>query len=115
MVHRPSDSRLLSNLLAHEKEYSKQFASLLERSQSSLASFSAFASASSPPSSQVIISVAGALAGADEALKNYAYAVEQWQQQLKALQELEEDVATIMRDREILSDISFVYILFTYG
>ena len=102
MVHRPSDSRLLSNLLTHEKEYSKQLSTLLERSQSSLASFSAFASASTPPSSQVIISVAGALAGSDEALKNYAYSVEQWQEQLKALQELEEDVATIMRDREIL-------------
>lgn len=102
MVHRSSDSRLLTNLLTHEKEYSKQLSALLERSQASLASFSAFASASTPPSSQVIIGVAGALAGSDEALKNYAYAVELWQQQLKALQELELDVATIMRDREIL-------------
>lgn len=93
------------NLLTHEKDYSKQLSILFERSQASLASFSAFAAASAPPASQVIISVAGALAGADEALKNYAFAVEQWQQQLKALQELEEDVTTIMRDREILYDM----------
>lgn len=102
MVHRPSDSRLLVNLLSHEKEYSKQLSSLLDHSQSSLASFSAYASSSAPPTSQIIIQVAGALAGADEALRKYAGSLEQWQEQLKSLKALEDGVGNIMRDREIL-------------
>jgi hypothetical protein len=102
MVHRPSDSRLLVNLLNHEKDYSKQLSALLDHSQSSLASFSAYASSSAPPTSQIIIQVAGALAGADEALRKYASSLEQWQDQLKSLKALEDGVGNIMRDREIL-------------
>ena len=102
MVHRPSDSRLLVNLLDHEKDYSKELSVLLDKSQASLASFSAYASASAPPTSQIIIQVAGALAGADEALRRYAASLEGWQDQLKSLKTLEDDVGNIMRDREIL-------------
>ncbi|CDO76832.1 hypothetical protein BN946_scf185033.g29 [Trametes cinnabarina] len=102
MVHRPADSRLLANLLSHEKDYSKQLSTLIDYSQASLASFSAFAAACAPPTSQVIIAVAGALAGADDALRNYAAAVERWQDQLRALKTMEDDVGNIMRDREIL-------------
>ncbi|KAI0701292.1 hypothetical protein BC835DRAFT_1323192 [Cytidiella melzeri] len=102
MVHRPSDSRLLVNLLTHEKDYSKQLSALLDQSQSSLASFSAYASASTPPTSQIIIQVAGALAGADEALRKYAGSLEQWQAQLKSLKAREDEVGNVMRDREIL-------------
>ncbi len=92
MVHRPTDSRLLANLLSHENDYS----------QAALASFSAYASASAPPTSQVLIAVAGALSGADDALRNYAAAVERWQEQLKALKTMENDVGNIIRDSEIL-------------
>lgn len=102
MVHRPADSRLLANLLSSEKDYSKHLATLLEHSQRSLASFSVYASASSPPLAQAIITVAGALSGADDALRKYAIAVESWQDQLKALKDLEDEVGNIMRDREIL-------------
>ncbi|KAI0738218.1 hypothetical protein C8Q80DRAFT_1222531 [Daedaleopsis nitida] len=102
MVHRPADSRLLTNLLSHEKDYSKHLSILLDYSQASLASFSAYASASAPPASQVIIAVAGALAGADDALRNYAAAVERWQEQLRALKGMEDDFGNIIRDREIL-------------
>ncbi|KAI8977773.1 hypothetical protein BD414DRAFT_445800, partial [Trametes punicea] len=102
MVHRPAESRLLANLLSHEKDYSKQLFLLLDCSQSTLASFSAYAAACPPPTSQVIVAVAGALAGADDALRNYAAAVERWQEQLKALKEMEDDVGNVMRDREIL-------------
>ncbi|KAH9895680.1 hypothetical protein C8Q73DRAFT_644207 [Cubamyces lactineus] len=102
MVHRPTDSRLLANLLSHEKDYSKHLAILLDYSQSTLASFSAYAAACPPPTSQVIVAVAGALAGADDALRTYAAAVERWQEQLKALKAMEDDVGNIMRDREIL-------------
>lgn len=102
MVHRPTDSRLLANLLSQEKEYAKQLATVLETSQASLASFSAYASASAPPISQVILSVAGALAGADEALQKYLGAVDGWRDQLRRLKELESEVGNIVRDREIL-------------
>lgn len=102
MVHRPSDSRLLVNLISHEKDYTKQLGVLLEHSQASLASFSAYASASAPPTSQIIIQVAGALAGADEGFRKYAASLEIWQEQLKSLKDLEDEVGNVMRDREIL-------------
>lgn len=102
MVHRPADSRLLTNLLTHEKDYSKHLNTLLDYSNASLASFSAYAAASSPPASQVILSVAGSLAGADDALRRYASAVDEWREHLKELKSLEDEVGNIMRDREIL-------------
>jgi len=102
MVHRPADSRLLSNLLQQEKEYSKQLTQLLESSNSSLASFTAYAAASPPPMSHVIMSVAGSLAAVDEALKRYSQGVDQWRDSMRALKEAEEEVGNIMRDREIL-------------
>ncbi|KAI0700265.1 hypothetical protein C8T65DRAFT_658093 [Cerioporus squamosus] len=89
MVHRPSDSRLLTNLLNHEKDYSKHLNNLLDYSQAALASFSAYARR-------------WGLSGADDALRNYAAAVERWQEQLKALKTMEDDVGNIVRDREIL-------------
>ncbi|KAF9467483.1 hypothetical protein BDZ94DRAFT_1155604 [Collybia nuda] len=102
MVHRPSDSRLLTNLLNQEKDYTKHLTALLDASPASLASFSAYASASSPPASHVILAVARSLAGADDALRRYATAVEDWRAQLKGLRDLEDEVANVMRDREIL-------------
>ena len=102
MVHRPSDSRLLVNLLSHEKDYAKQLEALLESSHASLASFSAYASSSAPPTSHIIIQVAGALASADDALRKYAESLQQWQDQLKSLKDLEDEVGNVMRDREIL-------------
>ncbi|KIM44176.1 hypothetical protein M413DRAFT_56580, partial [Hebeloma cylindrosporum] len=102
MVHRPADSRLLSNLLQQEKEYSKQLSQLLESSNASLASFTAYAAASPPPGSHVIMSIAGSLASIDEALKRYAQGVEEWRETMRSLKDAEEEVGNIMRDREIL-------------
>lgn len=102
MVHRPADSRLLTNLLSHEKDYSKHLVHLFDHSQTSLASFSAYASASPPQISQVIIEVAGVLSGADDALRKYVASLEWWQEQLKMLKDLEDEVGNVMRDREIL-------------
>ncbi|OCH90387.1 hypothetical protein OBBRIDRAFT_825978 [Obba rivulosa] len=102
MVHRPTDSRLLSNLLTHEKEYSKALAALLSASTASLASFAAYAAASPPPVSTVIVAVAGAFAGADDALRQYAGAVDAWREQLTRLKEMEDEVGNVLRDREIL-------------
>lgn len=101
-MHRPADSRLLANLLQQEKEYSKQLSHLLESSNASLASFTAYAAASPPPGSHVIMSVAGALAAVDQALKRYSQGVDQWRDTMRSLKEAEEEVGNIMRDREIL-------------
>lgn len=102
MVHRPADSRLLTNLLSHEKDYSKALSNVFDASQTAVASFSAYASATAPPISHVIITVAGTFAGADAALRNYAASVEQWQSELKTLKAAEDEIGNIMRDREIL-------------
>jgi len=67
MVHRPADSRLLSNRLQQEEEYSKLSRQLLKSSNASPASLAAYATASPPPGSHVIVSVAGSLAGIDDA------------------------------------------------
>ncbi|KXN91531.1 hypothetical protein AN958_00553 [Leucoagaricus sp. SymC.cos] len=102
MVHRPSDARLLSNLISHEKDYSKQLQSLLDSSHASLASFSTFAAATVLPISQAILAIAGDFSRADDALRRYKDAVDAWREQLKTLKDMETDVSTIMRDREIL-------------
>ncbi|KAH6904869.1 hypothetical protein BKA70DRAFT_512630 [Coprinopsis sp. MPI-PUGE-AT-0042] len=102
MVHRGADARLLSNLTAQEKEYSKQWTSLLHASSSSLAGFTAYAAASEPTTSRAILNVAGVLAAADDALAGYRRAIEDWRDLLKGLQQLEEEVGNIVRDREIL-------------
>jgi hypothetical protein len=104
MVHRPADSRLLSNLLQQEKEYSKQL---------SQPSFTAYAAASPPPGSHVIMSVAGSLAGVDEALKRYGLGVDEWRETMRGLKDAEEEVGNIMRDREILC-VFFVSLLFFF-
>ncbi|CAK5277940.1 unnamed protein product [Mycena citricolor] len=102
MVHRPADSRLLSNLLSQEKEYAKHLTTLLDHSNASLASVTAYAAASSPASAHLILAVSAQLASADEALRHYAVAVGRWQEYLKNLKGLEDEVGNIMRDREIL-------------
>ncbi|PPQ76376.1 hypothetical protein CVT24_008810, partial [Panaeolus cyanescens] len=106
MVHRSADSRLLSNLLQNEKEYSKHLTHLQDYSNHSLASFAAYAAASPQPTSQVILSVAGSLAAADEALRRYVMGVDEWRDAMRGLKEMEEEVGNIMRDREILSQKS---------
>ncbi|KAF9039332.1 hypothetical protein BJ165DRAFT_1352237 [Panaeolus papilionaceus] len=102
MVHRSADSRLLTNLLTHEKEYSKHLTALHDLSNNSLASFAAYAAASGQQTSGVVLSVAGSLAAADEALRRYGQGVDEWKESMRALKELEEEVGNIMRDREIL-------------
>ncbi|KAK7047813.1 hypothetical protein VNI00_006141 [Paramarasmius palmivorus] len=102
MVHRSTDSRLLANLISHEKDYSKHLQTLLDTSHASFNSLTAYASASPPPASQIILAVASSLYNADEALRMYAIAVEQWRQCLVDLKDLEDDIGNIIRDREIL-------------
>lgn len=108
-VHRPPDSRLLSNLIIHEKEYTKHLSALFPISHAALASLSAFAAASPsaiPSSSvslaQTISTIVDIFSGADDALQLYNQAVENWRDQLGHLMKLEEDISAILRDREIL-------------
>ncbi|KAG0698968.1 hypothetical protein DFH29DRAFT_1081521 [Suillus ampliporus] len=114
MVHRPPDSRLLSNLIGHEKEYTKHLSALFPISHTALASLSAFAAASPsakpfPNSSvslaQTIATTVDILAGADDAIQLCNKAVENWRDQLGHLIQLEEDIAAILRDREVLFQI----------
>ncbi|KAL0571934.1 hypothetical protein V5O48_010024 [Marasmius crinis-equi] len=109
LVYRPnldyvlsSDSRLLNNLISHEKEYSKHLHALLDSSHASFNSLTAFAASSPPPTSQIILAVAGSLSNVDDALRGYVVAVERWRQYLADLKDLEDEVGNIMRDRDIL-------------
>ncbi|KAF8346361.1 hypothetical protein F5887DRAFT_108876 [Amanita rubescens] len=102
MVHRPTDARLLTNLLAQDKEHSKHFNTFLEAASASISSLSAYAAASAPPTSHIILKVSGSLESADDALRRYAASIDEWREQLKALKTLEDEVSNIFRDREIL-------------
>ena len=102
VTHRAADSRLLTNLLLHEKEYTKQLIALLESSNASLTSFAAYAAASPQPASQVVMSVAGSLAAADEALRRYAQSVELWRETMVHLKDMEDELGNMIRDKEIL-------------
>jgi hypothetical protein len=101
-----ADSRLLSNLIASEKEYSKQLQALLDASHSSLTCLSAYAASSLPPASHLILTVTGSLVAAGDALRQYAACVDEWLGQLNGLKDLEDEVGVIMRDREILCVIN---------
>ncbi|KAA1470938.1 hypothetical protein DENSPDRAFT_798509, partial [Dentipellis sp. KUC8613] len=98
MVHRAPDSRLLSALLSSEKDVHKALATV----PSSSAAFAAYAAASPSSLSQALLGAAGAIAGADEALKTYAASVERWRESLDRVRKLEEDVSNVIRDRDIL-------------
>lgn len=102
MVHRPPDSRLLANLLAHEKDCQRHRSAALDASAACLASFSAFAAASAPHVSHVLHTAVSAFAAADDALRRYSLGVDRWRDQIRQLKDLEDDVANVMRDREIL-------------
>ncbi|TEB35288.1 hypothetical protein FA13DRAFT_1811030 [Coprinellus micaceus] len=102
MVHRPADARLLSNLVSHEKDYSKSLNALLNASESSQGCLAAYAAASAPTTSRTILNVTAILAAADDAHARYAAAVEEWRDMLRGLHALEEEHGNVLRDREIL-------------
>jgi hypothetical protein len=51
---------------------------------------------------RAVIAVAGSFAGADDALRRYAISIEAWQEELRTLKDLEDEVGNVIRDREIL-------------
>ena len=102
MVHLAPDSRLLVSLVKQEQAYAAQLHTLLNSSGASLSSLSVYASSSPPTVSPVLNSVAGALSGADEALRTYGEALNDWIDRLGSIKRKEEEVANVGRDREIL-------------
>ncbi|KAG6895501.1 hypothetical protein C0992_000976 [Termitomyces sp. T32_za158] len=95
-LHPPT---LLSNLVTHEKDYAKSLKSL----QSPSHALSAYAAACAPPLSNALLQVSAALGGADEALARYADAVEECRDNLAGIEELEDDLSVVVRDRKILT------------
>ena len=95
----PRNSRLLTNLIHHDKEYAKHPAAPFPLSHAALASLSAYAAASPAQSIATLVDI---LASADDALQRYTYAVDAWREQLVALKNLEDDLAAVLRDRDIL-------------
>lgn len=106
MVQQTPQSRLLNNLLKSTKEYTSSLASHLVTSHTSLSGLQAYASASSPSTAGAIFSVAEALQGADDAFARYAQEVDHWSERLRGVRAAEEEVANILRDREILYVVS---------
>lgn len=102
MVHLSPDSRLLVSLVKQEEAYSTQLYSLLNASATSLSALAVYASSSPPTISPVLTGVASALSGADEALRSYGEALNDWISQLGTIKSKEEEVANVGRDREIL-------------
>jgi hypothetical protein len=61
------------------------------------------------------MSVAGSLAGIDEALKRYVLCVDEWRDMMRSLKDAEEEVGNIMRDREILCVVLFFFVRVLYS
>ncbi|KAG6908523.1 hypothetical protein DXG01_004294 [Tephrocybe rancida] len=96
----PPSSRLLTNLLSYDKTYTSSLRSLLSPPPSH--ALAAYAASSPPPLSHVLLEVAGAIGNADEALGRYADAVDGCRELLRGIREMEEEVGSVLRDREIL-------------
>lgn len=102
MVHRAQDTRLLNALCKAEKEYATCLTGLLAASQVSFAALTAYGASCPPGQAQTVINVIGALSGAEDALRKYAGVVEGWRADLKLVKKSEDEVASMLRDREIL-------------
>ncbi|QRV81510.1 proteophosphoglycan ppg4 [Ceratobasidium sp. AG-Ba] len=97
-----ADNRLLTNLIKCEKEHHSALLALLVRSHTSLAALSAYASTAAPPVAQALLGCIQAFAAADEGLRGYAAALEGWKEELKEVKRVEDEVKTVMRDKELL-------------
>jgi len=102
MVHRTQDTRLLNALVKAEKDYAACLTGLLNASQVSFAALTAYGASCPPGQAQTVINVIGALSGAEDALRKYAGVVDGWRGDLKLVKRGEDEVASILRDREIL-------------
>ena len=102
MVHRAQDTRLLIALVKAEKDYATCLTGLLNASQASSAALVAYGASCPSAQAKTVINVIGALSGAEDALRKYAGVVDGWRGDLKLVKKAEDEVASILRDREIL-------------
>lgn len=102
MVQQAPQTRLLTNLLKSTKDYTTSLQSHLLISHTATSGIQAYASASSPATASAILGVAEAFQGADDAIARYCIEVDHWRARLKEVKRAEEDVANILRDRDIL-------------
>ncbi|KAG9105317.1 hypothetical protein FRC07_009394 [Ceratobasidium sp. 392] len=101
------DNRLLTNLIKCEKEHHSALLALLVRSHTSLAALSAYASTAAPAVAHALLGdtwegCIQAFAAADEGLRGYAAALEGWKEELKEVKRVEDEVKSVVRDKEIL-------------
>lgn len=102
MVHLPPDSRLLASLVKQEQAYASQLYNLLNTSNASLSALVIYASSSPTEISNTLKNVANALSGADDALRDYGEAINNWIDRLRSISKKEEEVVNMGRQREIL-------------
>jgi hypothetical protein len=102
MVPPGPQTRLLTNLLKSEKDYTTSLSEHLLVSHTAIASLQAYASSCSPYTAHAIGEVARALKAADESISTYITEVQKWRDALKDVRSVEEEVAVVTRDREIL-------------
>ncbi|KAG2336279.1 hypothetical protein BDR05DRAFT_1005998 [Suillus weaverae] len=111
IVHRSGLQHFLivEHDLHTKREYTKHLSALFPISHATLASLSAFVAASpsaisssSVSLAQTINTIVDIFSGADDAFQLYNQAVESWHDQLSQLIKLEEDIAAILCDKEIL-------------
>jgi len=115
MIHRPADTRLLSNRLQQEKDYSEQLSQFIQPFNAYLAwpSLAAYVAPSPPPGSHVVKSVAGSLAAIDDALEQYLLVMDGWRETIVSFNDAR---GNIMRDRESLCVCApfFVFLSFFF-
>ncbi|KAB5591037.1 Proteophosphoglycan ppg4 [Ceratobasidium theobromae] len=97
-----ADNRLLANLIKCEKDHHSALLGLLVRSHTALAALSAYASGASPPVAHALRGCIQAFAAADEGLRGYAAAVEGWKEELKEVKRVEDELRTVIKDKDIL-------------
>ncbi|KAI0045632.1 hypothetical protein FA95DRAFT_105027 [Auriscalpium vulgare] len=98
------EPQLLAKLLSDAKDYHKNLTVFLDTyAQHSLLSLSAYAATSPAPIGRAVIAVAGSLAGADDALRKYAGSGKSWRAEMRAMQSLEEEIASELANREALA------------
>ncbi|KAJ8509223.1 hypothetical protein ONZ45_g8598 [Pleurotus djamor] len=107
MVHRSTtsisaDNLILTNLISQEKAYLNSLQSFLSVSHISVSLFEAYAAASPSHLAQLVLTVAQALRGCDDALRDYMRVVQIVMEEMKALSQEEEGVKNVLRDRDIL-------------
>ncbi|KAJ8689579.1 hypothetical protein PTI98_012470 [Pleurotus ostreatus] len=102
MVHRSSNSLLLTNLISQETLYSSSLSSLLNTSHVSITLYEAYAASSSADVAQLVMSVVEAMRAVDDALRGYEGKIKEGREVLKSVEKLEEEVGNVARDRDIL-------------